>query len=47
MKRVLGIPERLDNYSEEHSSGIVRKMGHIRLKKFSKLEIVGFLGETP
>lgn len=27
--------------------GIIRKMGHVRLSKSSKLEVVGFSGETP
>lgn len=47
VKSLPGTPEWLDNYLEEHSSGVFRKMGHIRLRKFSKVEVVGFLVGTP
>lgn len=47
VKSLPGVPRRLDKYLEAQSSGIIKQMGHIRLRKFSKLEVMGFWGETP
>lgn len=42
VKSLPGVPGRLDEYLDEDSSRIITYMGHIRLRKFPKLEVVGF-----